>query len=58
MFNIRWRRFLKADDDTFVIVENLRYLLLRYNPALPLLFGFNFYLQGNRDKQLARPLSN
>ena len=35
--------FVKADDDTFLIVENLRYLLAHYDPRLPLHFGHQFY---------------
>uniref|UniRef100_A0A8C2MMY9 Glycoprotein-N-acetylgalactosamine 3-beta-galactosyltransferase 1 n=1 Tax=Cricetulus griseus TaxID=10029 RepID=A0A8C2MMY9_CRIGR len=31
--------FLKADDDTYVIVDNLRRLLSRYNPEQPIYFG-------------------
>ena len=34
--------FLKADDDTYVIVENLRYLLKEYHPSSPLYFGQRF----------------
>ncbi len=31
--------FLKADDDTYVIVENLKYLLRDYDPESPVYFG-------------------
>lgn len=34
--------FIKADDDTFVIVENLRFLLKDYDPSKPIFFGRKF----------------
>ncbi|XP_050416904.2 uncharacterized protein LOC126830554 [Patella vulgata] len=34
--------FLKADDDTFIIVENLRYFLAHQDPKLPVFFGYEF----------------
>ncbi|XP_028252162.1 glycoprotein-N-acetylgalactosamine 3-beta-galactosyltransferase 1 [Parambassis ranga] len=34
--------FLKADDDTFMVVENLRYTLSRYDPEEPVYMGRRF----------------
>ncbi|CAF0755564.1 unnamed protein product [Adineta ricciae] len=34
--------FVKADDDTFIIVENLRAFLSKQNTSEPVTFGYNF----------------
>ncbi|XP_036341967.1 glycoprotein-N-acetylgalactosamine 3-beta-galactosyltransferase 1-like [Rhagoletis pomonella] len=40
--------FLKADDDTYVIMENLRYSLYTYQPEMSVFFGYELMQQNVR----------
>ena len=34
--------FVKADDDTFMVIENLRHMLQPYPKSMPIFFGCKF----------------
>ncbi|KAK6185047.1 hypothetical protein SNE40_007369 [Patella caerulea] len=53
--------FLKADDDSYIIVENLKYLLSQYNSSKPIYLGHHFkhysqngYMSGGGSYVLSR----
>ncbi|CAL1529875.1 unnamed protein product [Lymnaea stagnalis] len=53
--------FLKADDDTYVIMENLRHLVRSRDPSAPIYFGYRFkpytpqgYMSGGAGYLLSR----
>ncbi|XP_030379299.1 glycoprotein-N-acetylgalactosamine 3-beta-galactosyltransferase 1-like [Scaptodrosophila lebanonensis] len=53
--------FYKADDDTFAIISNMRYMLHNYRPDAPIYFGCNFnrylkqgYMSGGAGYVLSR----
>ncbi|ESO81906.1 hypothetical protein LOTGIDRAFT_170451 [Lottia gigantea] len=57
----RFDWFLKADDDTFIVVENLKFLLSKYNPKKPIYLGHLFkkyskygYMSGGAGYVLSR----
>lgn len=49
--------YLKADDDTYVVVENLRYFLKDRNPEEPVYYGVKFkkHVKQVRLSQILKP---
>ena len=46
-----WDWMLKADDDTYVIMDNLKYLLSQHDPNEPIWFGCQFALGGDHNQK-------
>jgi hypothetical protein len=50
--------FLKADDDTYIIVENLKRFLHEYNSTQAITFGYNFKVNLLKKKRLLKAIRN
>jgi len=51
--NVSFDWIMKADDDTFVIMENLKYLLSLVDPAIPVYTGFHLKVRSlNKYKRI------
>ena len=50
--------FMKADDDTYVIMENLRYFLSGEDKKEPIYFGHFFVVSKPSVSKITRPLSS
>jgi glycoprotein-N-acetylgalactosamine 3-beta-galactosyltransferase len=50
--------FMKVDDDSYIFMENLRYMLFQYNPEDPLYFGHRFTLKDEPNGYMAGEFEN